>query len=137
MTAIPLPQPTPTAVSERFWRAVQEGRLELQHCRSCGLTFHYPRVLCPSCWSADLDWQAVSGRGAVETFTVIHRSGHPAWQSRAPYVCALIRLEEGPTLLSNVVEVQPGAVRVGMGVRVVFRRDGDVVLPQFVPAVDG
>lgn len=134
MTPTTPPPPTPTAISERFWKAASEGRLELQHCRSCGRAIHYPRVLCPSCWSADLDWRVVSGRGTVETFTVIHRAGHPAWQARVPYVCALVRLEDGATLLSNVVDVEPDAVRVGMPVRVVFRRDGDVVLPQFAPA---
>lgn len=127
------PLPTPTAVSRRFWEAARDGRLELPCCRACRLTFHYPRVLCPRCWSQDLGWRVVSGRGTVATFTVLHRAVHPAWQSRAPYVTALVDLEEGPRLLSNVVGIDPRDARVGLAVEVVFEVEGEATLPRFVP----
>jgi len=132
-TALPGPGPTTTAVSRRFWDAAEEGRLELQRCDDCKLLLHYPRARCPRCWSAALTWEPVSGCGIVKTFTVLHRAVHPVWQRRAPFVVALIELREGPTLLSNVVDVPPAEVTVGMAVRVVFRRVDGVTLPQFVP----
>lgn len=136
MSALAKPGPTPTPVSRRFWEAAAAGRLELQRCEDCGLTIHYPRVICPRCWSQRIEWAPVSGRGTVKTFTVVHRAGHPAWQPDAPYVTALVELEEGPTMLSNIVDVDPPAVRVGMPVRVVFRSTGTVTLPQFAPVSD-
>jgi uncharacterized OB-fold protein len=133
MSTPKLPGPTPTPVTRHFWDAARAGRLELRCCRACGLMFHYPRVLCPRCWSQDLGWHAVSGRGTVATFTVLHRAVHPAWQARAPYVAALVDLEEGPRLLSNIVGADPAAVRVGLPVEVVFEAVGDAVLPRFAP----
>jgi uncharacterized OB-fold protein len=133
VTATTVPGPTPTPESRRFWDAARAGRLEVQCCGSCGLLFHYPRVLCPRCWSDDLGWRAVSGRGMVATFTVLHRAVHPGWQARAPYVAALVDLEEGPRLLSNIVGVEPASVRVGLHVQVTFEADGEAVLPRFVP----
>lgn len=136
-STVSAPGPTVTPVSSRFWEAAGRGRLELQRCGDCGLLFHYPRTNCPRCWSATLAWEAVSGRGTVKTFTVIHRAGHPAWQRRTPFVAALIELAEGPTLLSNVVDVPPAEVTVGMPVRIVFRLVDGVTLPQFVPDARG
>jgi uncharacterized OB-fold protein len=123
-----------TDVSRRFWDAAAEGRLEVQRCRSCGAWTHYPRELCPRCWSTDLVWEAASGRGVVQTFTVIHRPGHPSWADQTPYVVAIVQLEEGPTLLSNVIDVAAEQVHVGLAVCVRFRRDGDLTLPQFAPS---
>jgi len=136
MTRLLKPGPTPSAISFRFWDAATEGRLEFQRCLECGLLIHYPRVLCPRCWSEQLGWEIVSGRGTVKTFTVMHRAGHPAWQDDTPYVAALIQLLAGPTMLSNVVDAEPAAVHVGMPVEVVFRKSGEQTLPQFIPAGD-
>lgn len=134
MTSASRPGLVTTDLSRRFWDAAAEGRLEVQRCRSCDVLTHYPRELCPRCWSSDLVWEATHGHGIVRTFTVIHRPGHPAWNTQAPYVVALIQLDEGPTLLSNVVDICPSQVRVGLRVSVRFRPDGEVTLPQFAPS---
>lgn len=136
-SSIRAPRPTATPVTRHFWDAAEAGTLELQRCRRCELLFLYPRTNCPRCWSRALVWEAVSGRGTVKTFTVIHRAVHPFWQARTPFVAALIELREGPTLLSNVVDVDPVDVAVGLPVRVVTRSLDGIALPQFVPDLRG
>jgi hypothetical protein len=91
--------------------------------------------MCPSCGAADHEWVEVSGRGTVFSFVVMHRVYHPAFAGKVPYVVAVIELEEGPRLLSNVVGISPHEVRCDMPVRVTFEeRRGDKTIPQFVPA---
>lgn len=128
------PGPNPTPTSAPFWRAAADGRLLLQRCADCGACQHYPRELCVACWGDRLDWREAAGTGTVWTFTIAHRPGHPAWEEDVPYVIAIVELDEGPRMLTNVVDCDPQAVEVGMRVRVVFEsRDGYGAV-QFAPA---
>jgi uncharacterized OB-fold protein len=113
-----LPQPTP--ISAPFWQAAREGRLVVQRCEHCGHRQHYPRSLCTRCGGERLGWHECSGRGRVKTFTVIRRAVSAAYEPDVPYVVALVELEEGPTLMSNVVGPTAQAVRIGSPVRVRF-----------------
>jgi uncharacterized OB-fold protein len=113
-----------------FWQALAEHRLELQRCTNCGKFIHYPRRRCPSCWSADLTWVQVSGRATLRSYTVIHRPGHPAWNANTPYVVALVELEEGPCLLSNIVD-EDTQLRPGDELVAQFVHDGDTPLVKF------
>ena len=113
----PLPRRTPT--SAVFFDAAREHRLVNQRCPRDGF-FFYPRSRCPACLGDDWSWETMSGRGVVHAFTV-DRIGHdPAQRSRLPLVVAVIELEEGPRMTSNVVECSPEEVRVGMAVEVIF-----------------
>ncbi len=124
------PYPVPDAETAPFWEAVAAGRLDLQRCRSCSRHVFYPRSLCPHCGGADLDWVTVSGRGTVYSFTVVHRA--PAeFQDEAPYVVALVELEEGARMLTRLIGVEPAAVRVSMPVEVTLQ--GEPRLPYFRP----
>lgn len=124
--------PQPTALSAPYWRAAREGRLVVQRCESCGHAQFYPRSLCTRCSSERLAWSACSGRGRVKTFTVIRRAVSAAYEADVPYVVALIELEEGPTLMSNVVACAPEALRIGASVRVRFDAwSADVSVPVF------
>ena len=127
------PDPTPTATSEPFWAGTAEHQLRLQRCTSCERAVFYPRERCPHCWSDALAWQTASGRGVVASCTVAHRPGHPAFAEDAPYVIALVDLEEGPRMLSNVVGCPVDQVRIGMAVTVTWTTRGDFTLPQFTP----
>jgi uncharacterized OB-fold protein len=128
------PLPTPDAATEPYWRAAHEGRLALPRCLDCGHRHFYPRTLCPHCGSARLEWADCSGRGVVYSFTVVHRAPSPAFAAEVPYVVAVVELEEGPRLMTNIVGCAPDAVRVGMNVRVAFKRVSDsVTLPVFEP----
>lgn len=128
------PIPVPTADSEAFWAACAEGRLIFQRCGGCGAAQFYPRSLCAACGSRDLAEETASGLGTVFTFTVNHRAPSEAFKADAPYVIALIDLDEGPRLMANVLEADPADVAIGMRVRMTFERRGDMHLPQAVPA---
>ena len=138
MSAAPRPLPIPDAQTAPYWEAAREHRLVLPRCGDCGRFHFYPRALCPHCASASLSWAPASGRGSVYSYTVVHRAPSPAFAGELPYVVALIELEEGPHLMSNVVNCAPDAVRIGMRVKAVFRdfEDG-TVLPVFAPDTGG
>ena len=120
------------AVTAPWWDATRERRLLVQRCRSCGRHQHYPRDVCTSCGALDPEFVEASGRGAVYSFTIVNRAPAPAFEP--PYVVALVRLEEGPVLLSNVVGCPPDDVRCDMTVAVVWEDlDDGRRLPMFTP----
>jgi uncharacterized OB-fold protein len=129
-----LPLPHPDALTHPFWEACRREVLEVSSCGDCGNLFLPPGPRCPRCWSAQLAPRAVSGNGRVYSFAVYRRTYHPAIP--APYVVALVELEEGPRLISNVVGCAPEEVRVDMPVRVRFEDIGDFTLPRFEPLRD-
>ncbi|MFQ5415877.1 MAG: Zn-ribbon domain-containing OB-fold protein [Myxococcota bacterium] len=129
------PLPSPDALTAPFWDACRNGRLEVSACEDCGHCFLPPGPCCPRCWSTQLAPQPVSGRGRVESFAVYRRTYHPGMP--APYVVALIELEEGPRLVSNVVGCAPEEVAIEMPVVVRFERVGEFVLPRFAPLARG
>ena len=102
--------------SEPFFDAAREGRLLIQQCTACGEHQFYPRKICIHCGSPDVEWVEASGTGTVHTFTVIHQQGMPGWRDEVPYVAAIIDLEEGVRMTSNVVECRPDR-RDGSGCR--------------------
>lgn len=126
--------PPTDPVTRRFWAAASEGCLELQRCRACSLVVSYPRVRCPRCHSDDLAWEAMAGSGTVYSCTVVHRAPEPALAGEVPYVVALVDLDEGARLMSNIVGCAPDQVHIGMPVRVRFEPVADrIALPLFEP----
>jgi uncharacterized OB-fold protein len=106
----------------------------MQCCQSCGVFRFPPAVLCPECLSARVEWKAVGGRGKIFSFVVFHRLYHPGFEGELPYTVALIELEEGPRLVSNVVGCPPAEVACDMPVEVVFEDvTPEVTLPKFRP----
>ncbi|NDZ18847.1 hypothetical protein C7T35_37930 [Variovorax sp. WS11] len=132
-----LPQPEPNGDSRPYWDAAREGRLLIRSCTSCGRMHFMPRHLCPHCWSDVLQWVESRGDGVVHTFSVIHRAPTPAFAAGAPYVIAMIDLDEGPRMFANVIGESALAVRIGDRVKVTFEDRGDGArLPQFRRAED-
>jgi uncharacterized OB-fold protein len=128
------PSPEPTELTEPFWAGGLSGELRLQQCADCGHIRYPISAICPRCLSQESAWTAMSGRGTVQSYIVFERAYHEAWAGQVPYVVALIELAEGPVLISNVVGVEPAAVRVGQPVTVVFDcRSATAALPQFTP----
>jgi hypothetical protein len=116
-----------------FWDGCLEGRLLLQRCSACGAWRHPPSPICPVCLSDAHEWIAARGRGTVYTFTVV-REARRGWEKLVPYVIAVIGLEEGPHILSNIVNIAPEQVAIGMPVAVTFAElDGSTKLPLFQP----
>ncbi len=117
--------------SDDFFEAAKEKRLLIQRCTECGEHQFYPRQVCVHCGSSGVEWVDASGRGTVHTFTVIHQQGMPGWRDEVPYVAAVIDLEEGARMTTNIVECAPADVRIGASVEVTFVDEGMYVLPRF------
>ncbi|MCP3985885.1 MAG: hypothetical protein GY723_16000, partial [bacterium] len=109
------PVPEPDALRAPFWEACRRGVLEVSGCEACGYLFLPPGPCCPECWSPRLESREVSGRGRVESFVIYRRTYHPGMP--APYVVALVELEEGPRLISNIVGCAPEEVAIDMPLR--------------------
>ena len=124
-------RPVVTALTEPYWRAAQDHRFVLQHCRACGTFTHFPADACAGCGDASqLEWREVSGAGRVYTFSIIHRSTVPGFQ--APYVIAWVDLSEGPRVFGGVEGCAPEDVTIDMPVHVVFEeRPGFGRIPTF------
>ena len=127
-----LPRPTPE--TQPFWDGTRARRLMLPWCRACGEPHFYPRSICPHCLSADIEWRQASGRGKLHTYVINHR---PAKGFEAPYVIAVVELDEGPRMLTNVVteeEPTPEALRIDMDLEVIFDDvTEDVTFARFRP----
>lgn len=124
--AIPAPQATPE--TEAFWAAAAEGRLLLRHCTACNQPHHYPRSICPFCASDRTEWRTASGRGTIYSFSVMRRVP-------VPYAIAYVTLEEGVSMMTNIVGCDLDAIRIGQPVRVVFEpTEGGPPVPMFMPA---
>ena len=127
---LPLPQPAEEA--QPFFDALLEGRLAIQRCMACGLLLHPPRAVCNACQSTDFDWQEVTGDGVVYSYVVTHQAVHPALADHTPLATVEVELAEGPHITSNLIDVPPESVEIGMAVAVVFEEVSDgVVLPLF------
>ena len=135
-STLPVPAPQPNPETQAFWDATAEGRLVLPRCDDCGTVIWYPKLLCPSCHSTSVSWFDATGRGTVYSFTVCHRAAH-AYRDALPYVIAYVELDEGPRVLTNIVDCEPDAVRIGQPVEVVFHDTGEGnALYRFRPVPD-
>lgn len=120
------------SVTRPFWEAAARESLVRPVCDECGKNFFIPQIACPACHSEAWTYRESSGRGAVSTFSVVHRA--PTRDHEPPYVVAVVDLEEGWYMMSNIVDCPTDAVHIGQAVEVVFRRrDDGVVLPVFRP----
>lgn len=121
-----------SAVPERSeapqWRSTA-GKLLIQRCDRCAEAFYYPRVVCPFCLSASVSWLECSGRGTVYSYSVVRRG--------EPYAIALVTLEEGPNVMTTIVDCSIDDIRIGQAVSVVFCDVDGVLAPMFQPATDG
>ncbi len=135
MTSYDKPLPEPDEDTAAFWEACRHGDFILQRCRECGGIQSYPRKTCTNCFSGDLAFEKASGAGTIYSFTVVHRPP-PGFEEDAPYVLAIIALEEGPHFMSNVTHCDPYSVAIGMPVEVYFDEVApEISLPKFTLAV--
>jgi len=129
------PLPSPTDLSRPFWDGARAHKLVLQRCRECRTYRFTPQILCRECYSEDYDWEQVSGRGTVWSWSTIYRPQSPAFAEDVPYIEAIVELEEGPKMLTNVVGVSPDGIYIGQPVEVHFEDATDEIsLPKFRPA---
>jgi uncharacterized OB-fold protein len=132
------PRPVPDADSETFWDGCRESRLMLQRCAECSTVRYPPRPMCPSCSALGADWFQASGRGTVYSWVVPHHPVHPSLVDDVPYNVVMVALEEGPRMVSNLLDTEPEEITVDMPVEVVFDTiDDDLTLPRFRRRTDG
>jgi hypothetical protein len=114
------------------WKAAREGRLLLPFCEPHNHFCWPPAQRCPVC-HGPIAWKESSGKGAVETFAVVHRAVQPEWKGKEPYIVAFIRLDDGGRLFSNVVHCAPEDIKIGDRVRCEFveTADPELGLPVF------
>jgi uncharacterized OB-fold protein len=114
------PLPTPTHETRPYWDACKRHELRIQQCGACGQHQFYPRLYCAKCFSERVEWVHASGRAKVATFTIVRRPVSPAFKDDLPYIVALVTLEEGPSMMTNIVGCAPEKVAIGMPVVVTF-----------------
>jgi hypothetical protein len=123
-----IPAPRVLPESQAYWSAADEGRLLLKQCEDCGQVHHYPRDICPHCLSARTRWVQASGFGRIYSHSTMGRG-------EAAYTLALVTLDEGVTLMTNLVDCDPAALAIDQRVRLVFKpSDGGHAVPMFTPA---
>ena len=140
MTGAARPLPMPDQFTRAFWDGARQGQLVIQRCGECGHYVHPPVPLCPRCLSTEVTWVPVAGRGTIYTFTVANQAFSPFFADTLPYLLVSVALDEQDDLrvLSCLVGCEPGEVRAGMPVEVVFEDVADdVTLPLFRPVQEG
>lgn len=129
------PLPKINSDTQTFWDGCRQHVFRIQKCGDCGHLRWPPAFLCPNCLSKNTHWITASGRGTVYSYAVYHVAFDPAFQEDLPYVVALVALEEGPHILSNIVGCNPQEVICDMPVEVIWNEATEAVtLPQFRPA---
>jgi uncharacterized OB-fold protein len=123
-----IPAPPVNPETRPFWDAAAGGRLLLKRCAACGQPHHYPRAICPFCGSDQTEWTEATGRGTVYSYSVFRRAP-------IPYAIAYVTLAEGVTMMTNIVDCDLDAIRIGQPVRVVFKpTEGGPAVPMFTLA---
>jgi uncharacterized protein len=129
------PLPTPRPESAPFWAGLLEEEIRLQRCEHCHRVQFYPRPGCRYCGATTLTWETLSGKAVLYTYTVIHRAPFEAFAGDVPYIFAVAQLEEGPRLITTIVDADPDAVEIGMALTPVYDRvSDDIALLRFRPA---
>lgn len=131
----PLPRPADPQLTQPFWDAAKRHELVMPRCRRCNSYFWYPRQECPNCLLRDWQWEKVSGRGRLYTFTIVRQPQNPAFNEDVPYAYAIVQLEEGPRMITNIVGCPVEDLKVDMPVVAEFDDvTPEVTLVKFRPA---
>lgn len=126
--AVKMPAPRLNAENQAYFDAAGRGVLLVKRCTTCGEAHHYPRVICPFCFSAETEWQEASGAGTLHAYTVMRRE-------QPSTITAYVELAEGPLMLTNLVDCDPQLLRIGIPVKVGFADAEDGVrVPVFTPS---
>jgi uncharacterized protein len=135
-----VPQPTPE--TKPFWDAAKRGELWIKRCKDCGQFHYYPRVVCPNCFSRNVEWVKSTGKGQLYTYNINVRTA-PGWENNPNYIIAMVTLDEGPRITSNLVGIpfdqdpvkMAQHIQIGMPVEVTFEElSEEISVPRFKPA---
>jgi uncharacterized OB-fold protein len=130
------PVPIVNPWAKPFWDAAREEKLMVQKCQDCDQHIFYPRIACPHCFSDKMEWVEASGKGTVYSYTVVTNNAPSAFIQDMPFVIAIVKLEEGVQMLSNIINCNPDDVECDMPVEVAFEKlDDEFTLPKFRPVM--
>ena len=131
------PIPSPQGESDVYWQKAKDHELWLRKCNSCGEAYFYPRDISPCCFSRNTRWIRASGKATLFSYGIVHRSPHPSFNEEAPFVVAIVQLEEGPKIPTNIITDEtpsPENIRIGMPLHVIFEDISDEIsLVKFTP----
>jgi uncharacterized OB-fold protein len=130
------PLPVAQPESDHYWQQAANGKLVIQKCSDCKQAQFYPRVLCTHCGGQSLEWVESSGRATLFTFAIVHIAPHPGFRGDVPYISAMVELEDGVKMPSQVIGIEPDPehIHIGMPLQVVFEQVTDeIALPKFQP----
>lgn len=134
MADIGKPLPRPNEDSIVYWKGCKDHKLLMQQCQACRHVRFYPRIVCPACGRTETAWIEASGKAKVYSYTTVYRAPSAAFKDDVPYVLALVDLDEGPRMMTNLVDCDTVPLSVGMSVSVVFDDVSDEIsLPKFRP----
>ncbi len=134
-TAVSVPAPERDALNAPYWDGLARGILTFQRCNSCGHAWLPPRGDCPGCLSADCVWESAAGGAKLISWVVYHVAFHPAFANRLPYNVAVVELDEGPRLISNVVGVEDAeTLKIDQRLQLVIEDEGVTAVARFAPA---
>ena len=131
---VALPEPDLSELGRPFWDTLKEGRLTFQRCTDCGHAWLPARSECPQCLAASWTREPAKGDATLVSWVVYHHAYHPAFAQRLPYTVAVVQLAEGPRMISNIVDADPGQLRIDIPLRLKIEQDGALAVPRFVPA---
>jgi uncharacterized protein len=139
MQSRPKPLPKPTPETQPYWDGARDGKLMIMHCNTCDRDYFYPRPYCPhqGCFSDNTSWKQASGKGKLHTYMINHRPAAPGFEAEVPYVIAVVELDEGPRMMTSLVDIaaDPDALQLDMPLEVVFDKANDeITIPKFRPA---
>ncbi len=120
--------------TKEFWAGTKEKEFRYQQCKDCNTVVFYPRRHCTGCTGGTLEWKVASGNATVYSYSVVRQSYHPFFRNLVPYIVAWIDLDEGPRILSNVINVTPEEVSIGQKVVLEWEEHEDLNVPLFKPA---
>lgn len=124
--------PVPTAETRHYWDGCNEGELRVQQCTDCGNIQFYPRVICANCMGNNIEWISSTGMGKIVSFSIVRRAVSKAYEGDVPYVVALIELDEGPVMMTNIIQCEIEEVEIGLAVTVVFEQwSAEISVPKF------
>ena len=121
--------------TREFWEGTRDGRLLLRHCNACDDVHYYPRNFCPSCWSDDVDWVEAAGGATLYTWSTVYQNDLPPFNDQVPYVAAIVELDEGPRMMTRIVDQDDHELTMGMRLQARYEPiDDDVTIVVFAPA---
>ena len=130
------PIPVPQGESDYYWEKTKEEELWLRKCNECQQAYFYPRDISPCCFSKDTTWIQASGKATLFTYGIVHRAPHAGFAEDVPFVTAIVKLQEGPKMPTNIVmdNPTPEKLQIDMPLEVVFESVSDgISLPKFKP----